>query len=305
MEYSPPTSPRIEALQIAYHTRKEILEGKQDAVALLRSCLVVATNVNKENAKAWITQELSGYSESDSLPPYRVILCPYQTNGEHAGFLDAEIPYNVHILMSYIQLHRNLTLKRQNRFIEVNDSRLVTVLAGVIDRCLHFLNDIISELQYGGIVDNLMEAIRKETDEKLANLDTLLRNEVQSLHINLASTNPADWNKAAHSCRKMLKLTADQLFPPQDQAYTMKDKRIIEVKDPQFINRLCAFVDQQTSSDNRRILIAEIQYLESYLRQVVKYDQRGEHQPSIEKFHANMMAIHTYLILSELLRIAK
>jgi hypothetical protein len=48
--------------------------------------------------------------------------------------------------------------------------------------------------------------------------------------------------------------------------------------------------------------MAEIAYLESYLRQVVEYDQMGEHKPSIEKFHANMMAIHTYLVTSEIMK---
>jgi hypothetical protein len=90
--------------------------------------------------------------------------------------------------------------------------------------------------------------------------------------MNLTSTNPADWNKVAHSCRKMFKLLADKVFPSREEPYKMKDDKILEVDDPHFINRLYAFLDQETSSDERRILIAEIGYLESYLRQVVEYD---------------------------------
>ena len=100
----------------------------------------------------------------------------------------------------------------------------------------------------------------------------------------------------------MFKLLADKVSPPREESYKMKDDKILEVDDPHFINRLYAFLDQKTSSDERRILIAEIGYLESYIRQVVEYDQMGEHKPSIEKYHANMMAIHTYLIISEILR---
>ena len=82
----------------------------------------------------------------------------------------------------------------------------------------------------------------------------------------------------------------------------MKDGRSFEVGDPQFINRLCAFFDQKVAGEERKFLRAEIEYLESYLRQVVEYAQMGEHKPSIEKYHADMIAIHTYLILSEILK---
>ena len=164
------------------------------------------------------------------------------------------------------------------------------------------MNDVISELQYGGIVEYLMEEIRKNTDEQLAQLDRKLTDETQSLYVNLTSTNPADWNKVGHSCRKILKLLADKVFPPREEPYQLKDGRTVEVGDPHFINRLCAFFDQKISGGERKFLIAEIAYLESYLRQVVEYDQMGEHKPSIEKFHANMMAIHTYLVTSEILK---
>jgi len=40
-------------------------------------------------------------------------------------------------------------------------------LTTITDKCLLFLSDIIGELQYGGVVENLMEEIRKKTDEKL------------------------------------------------------------------------------------------------------------------------------------------
>ncbi len=165
-----------------------------------------------------------------------------------------------------------------------------------------FLNDTISELQYGGIVEYLMEEIRKNTDENLATLDKTLSDEAQSLYINLTSTNPADWNKVAHSCRKMLKLLADKVLPPREEHYKMKDGREFEMGDHHFINRLCAFLDQNISGNERKFLLSEIGYLEEYLRGVVDYSQMGEHTPSIEKFHANMIAIHTYLIISEILK---
>jgi len=71
------TSPREEALEIAYKTRKMILESKPDAVVVLRRCLVVATILNKEKEIRWISKELSGYYQSDSKPKQPKGATPY------------------------------------------------------------------------------------------------------------------------------------------------------------------------------------------------------------------------------------
>ena len=291
-------------MEIAYKTRKMILDGKPDPIAVLRRNLVVATILNKEEEIKWFKKELFGYYPSDTPPDYRYLQCPYEKSGERKkGFRAEYIRLGVHVLSDYlkrkIELRGNLP---RNITILVNPSRLYRILAKMIDETLLFLNDTIAELQYGGSVEYLMEEIRKNTDEKLAKLDKKLIDESQSLFLNLASTNPADWNKVGHSCRKILKLLADNVFAPRAEAYQMKDGRTFEVGDPQFINRLCAFFDQKVAGEERKFLCAEIEYLESYLRQVVEYAQMGEHKPSIEKYHANMMAIHTYLIISEILK---
>ncbi|MFX0097825.1 MAG: hypothetical protein ACFE7E_08715 [Candidatus Hodarchaeota archaeon] len=297
------SSPREEALEIARKTRKDILNGKGDAVSVLRASLVIANILNKDDKKQWISRELSGYLMRDELPFYRNISCEYERSGlVQRDFRSAKIPYPAHMLRSFFRRNKTMRISRQGEILLVTVELLERILSEIVDSCLFFLNDIIAELQYGGAVEYLMEEIRKNTDEKLAKLDKKLADESQSLFLNLTSTNPADWNKVGHSCRKMLKLLADNVFAPGAEPYQMKDGRIFEVGDPQFINRLCAFFDQKVAGEERKFLCAEIEYLESYLRQVVEYAQMGEHKPSIEKYHADMIAIHTYLIISEVLK---
>jgi hypothetical protein len=177
------------------------------------------------------------------------------------------------------------------------------IVSAIVDKCLIYLNNTITELQYGSIVENLMEEIRKNTDEKLANLDKRIVDETKSLFLNLTSNNPADWSKVGHSSRRMLMLLADVLFPPQTQMYTLNDKRKLKVDNEKYFNRLSAFIDQKLSGSQRRLVISEIEYFEYYLREVIENTQKCEHNKSIEKHHANMVAIHTYLIISELLRL--
>jgi len=302
------SSPREEALQTAYETRRSILSGKSDPVAILRACLVIANDLGKHSAMEWINQELSGYN-TDKLPTYRVHNCPvyggpYQT--VHDGFEDVRLYYPVHYLLSYSKKNQELTISKDDkvggRITRVSPNRIDSVLAAVVDRCFQFLNETITELQYGGVAEFLMEEIRRKTDERLANYNTKITEETQSLYLNLTSTNPADWSKVGHSCRKMLKLLADSVFQPCDEKYNAKDGRALEVTEPCFVNRIYAFLDRNSSAEERKFLGAQIEYLESYLRQVVNYAQMAEHNPSIEKFHANMLAIHTYLVISSVLR---
>jgi len=52
------SSPREEALEIAYQTRRTIQEGKQDTVSVLRSCLIIAHSLDKKDDANWIFLEL-------------------------------------------------------------------------------------------------------------------------------------------------------------------------------------------------------------------------------------------------------
>lgn len=65
------SSPREEALEIALQTRKGILEGKLNAVSVLRACLVIANNLSKTDDEKWLRSELSGYMKSEEIPSYR------------------------------------------------------------------------------------------------------------------------------------------------------------------------------------------------------------------------------------------
>lgn len=301
------SSPREEALTVAIDTRKRILEGEGDAVDVLRACSVIANTLSKEDDRRWITNELEGYKRGEKVPPYRNIRLFFRDVRSNLGqYENMDVLDDAHFLSCAREKGESLYYRKE-RFLDVFESSIdITtidnILAKITDHCLDFLNRMIAELQYGGIVEYLMEGIRQETDQKLATLNNKITEETQSLFVNLASTNPADWSKVGHSCRKIFRFLADKVFSARDQNYKTKDGRVLEVGDSNFINRLCAFLDIKAESEEKKFLSAEIEYLGSYLRQTVNYAQMVEHNPTIEKFHANMLAIHTYLIASEVLK---
>lgn len=299
-------SPREEALEIALQTRKKILDGNTDASSVLRACLVVAKNLNKDNEQGWMMSELSGYDESG--PNYRIVMCQYTKDGAwQEGFHSLRVSFAVHVLLAKVALKQDMdirdSLEGEVKVIaRLTQHRMREILERIIDRCLFFLNDIVTELQYGGVVEYLMEEVRKQTDEKIGKIDPKITNEIQSIYLNLTSNNPSDWSKVGHSSRNVLKALADKVFPPRDGTYKTKSGKEIAVGESNYCNRLCAFIDQETSGEEEGLLTAEIQYLSTYLQKVTAFAQKVEHDQSTEKFHANMLAIHTYLVISEIIR---
>lgn len=192
------SSPREEALEIAYQTRKDILAGKSDPVAVLRACLVIASDLGKKSAIEWINQELNGYS-TEQIPNYRVHTCPVMGGifrTVQGGFKEYKLLYPVHFLLSYSKKNQEITISmEEDKTLYISSNRIESTLAAIVDRCFQFLNETITELQYGGIVEFLMEEIRRKTDEKLATYDTKITEETQSLYLSLTSTNPADWSR--------------------------------------------------------------------------------------------------------------
>jgi len=151
-------------------------------------------------------------------------------------------------------------IHEMNRILHIAPDRISLLLASIVDRCLAFLNETIKELQYGGVAEFLMEEIRRNTDERLATFDKKITEETQSLYLNLTSTNPADWSKVGHSCRKILKFLADSISPSDDK-YEGKDGRFLNVNESCYINRLQAYIDETCSPDERNSLVCRLNIL--------------------------------------------
>ncbi|MFA5070952.1 MAG: hypothetical protein WC511_01110 [Candidatus Pacearchaeota archaeon] len=280
-------SPQQEALEIALESRRKLLDGKEDIISVLRSCLVVANNLSKEEEIKWIKNELNG--EFNKIPSYRKISCL----NEDEKLEDCDVPFEIKLLYNYSHNERMIKYGK----ITIRPVDCSRIIDGVTNKCLFFLNDSISELLYGGYIQSFFERIRKEVDKKIISLNSNIPQELESIYRNLISKNPTDYSKVALSCRKILKIIADKVFPAQEQKYKTKDGREWEVKDPNFRNRLLCFLDKNSTSE---ISKSQCELMEKYLKDVVEETQDGVHK-DLSNYEASMIALHTYLIASEVL----
>ncbi len=170
-----------------------------------------------------------------------------------------------------------------------------SILSEVKDLCLIYLSEKITELQYGGLMSSIIDRMRVEIDTKLSKLNNEATNELQSIYVILSSgKTETDWSKVAHSSRRIFKIVADCLFPPQDEPYIDSHGKSHKVKDNDYMNRLLAFVDKKKGSD---FLLTDFDKLREFFG-------KGEHS-MIDRLQAEQIAVHTYLILSEILRLVQ
>ena len=78
---------------IVQEIMRDAADSKSDLEELLRKALIVATQLDLEEFRQWITYELEGYPPGhDSLPKYRTIYCSVEAHNPYQGWRN--LPFN-------------------------------------------------------------------------------------------------------------------------------------------------------------------------------------------------------------------
>lgn len=285
-----------DALKIALITRDKILQENSDTSSILRGCFVVASSLGDSKNIEWISNELSGYSKEREIPFYRDFISKKSGN-----FV---VKDTVHRLEHVIKKGKELVIwdGKTDMSVNLEPDWCYSILSKVKDRCLMYLTNKIIELEYGGLISSIIDRMRTEIDNKLSKLSNEAIIELQSIYTILCGgKTEADWSKVAHSCRKVFKYVANNLFPPKDECYTDSEGKKHNVKEDDYMNRILAFIDMKKGD---KIIKAEIKYLSSYLDRIRDFSGKGEHS-KFDRIQAEQIAVHTYLILSDILRFVK
>jgi hypothetical protein len=293
-----------EALELAIRTRAKIFTGNYNPLAVVRSCYTIAECIGINEDLIWLWYELNGYPEYVNSVPLQVP--QYRTINLISTFQNYpfSVRESIQQLTGLIKRKTIMTVTVNSGRYNLSPAKYESVVEHVINKCLLFLNRVTTELQFGGAVEFLMEEIRRKTDSKLSDFGDAMIAEAQSLYKSLISNNPADWSKVGHSCRRMLEILADFVFPARTKPFIGKDGQPHIVGQEQYVNRLVCYVDQKTNGSERKFLISEIKFFASYL-DCLKEDLCSlEHNTSFgKKYHVNLAAIRTYLLVSELIRL--
>ncbi len=285
-------SPSEHALDLALDTLNKLNKEESQTSAILRSCYTIASLMGDHKNKEWIDRELSGYKKDNDFPNYR----KFKNKSQGAFSVD----YSVHKIEYAVKMKESLESWDsgfKNHFT-LSPSWSHTIISEIKDKALKFLIDTITKLRYSGKMVSLIENIQKEVNSKLTKINPQIDSEIQSISVNIIGEDSEKLSKVAHSCRRILKLLADKVFPSSDEPFIDSDNKSHSIKDDAYMNRLLMFLEKNKGD---KLITKEINYLGPIFDEIRESAGKGVHA-TISKFETEKIFIHTYLIVSEILK---
>lgn len=156
--------------------------------------------------------------------------------------------------------------------------------------------DLYKKLTFSDMPQNTFDILKMEIDDKLMDLNSELAEKIMLAFQAVSTDNPEQWSQALTSCRRFLEGLADELFPPREERINGR-----LVGQPQFINRIWAFMDDKIgSSSNKEMAKNHVDFLGQYLQSIYKLTNKGVHS-SLTKIEATKAVFHTYLMAADIL----
>ncbi len=291
-------SAKEHALNLAMTTMNLLVSGNCETHAILRSCYAVASLIGDNENKEWVDNELSGYGkDNEEIPSYRSFR-KLEREGEIENW---DVPNAIHRIEHSMKSKESLKVWKGDfeKYAKIPPDWCYNILSSVQDRCLKFSIDTINQLEYSGTIHSLIETTQNEVNKKLIEINPKINSELQSISNNVKSQEPTDRSKAIHSCRRILKLIADDAFPARKGLYKDSLGEEHPVKENDYMNRLLFFLEEKKVS---KLVEKEIQYLAPFFDTIRELSCKGEHF-EISKFETEQVVVHTYLILSQILKL--
>jgi hypothetical protein len=274
---------------------------------LFKYRFLVITMEKSEEIK-WADQELNGYKNIKDIPFYRELKPDRETNifKLHGYILDsldkiesrATADHPFYEYMAYIK----------NK--STSDKILVTsechreLLNTLRDEIYKKTANILLGLKYGKMESDIFEETRGAVNKKLQDICPKALNKLIETYEDLTQNKtPLDLQQIAVACRIVLKDFADIVYPPSNQLIQGVDKKNHTVKEDEYINRILAYVQQNTNSNtDSEFIESYLCYLSKFLFNINKLANVGTHnERSVE--HAKRCVIYTYLVLGDIINI--
>lgn len=311
-------------LEIANKLQNEALFADKGLQKNLYAFLTVAELLNRQEDILWAKREIFAGFPKKEIPYYRSVTTKLWQSNKLVKFKDGsnflEYPLSVsssqlvHLLNDKKNILEYSPTPEQIKELQENTNEILTddvqiiftktkiqeVLAGAKMEMLTKLNSMINEITYGKIPRGIFNKFQDIVNLKLAESNT---SAVSALNIAVESLghseDPERISTVAHSCKRLIKSVADNLFPSQKKKHKMKGGETIEVGEEKYFNRLIAFVDK-VDSKNRKGLMGKIHLLKNLYGEIPESMNKGTHK-NISNQSAEMLVIYSYIVLGEII----
>jgi hypothetical protein len=195
--------------------------------------------------------------------------------------------------------------KEGNEFLAAaNLSRNITHYYHLEKSALHnYVTGVFISLSIGDIAGDIFQEARVTVDNfinETCSKDTAEK--LLAINDRLKENNQEAYSQALLSCRRILESVADSIFPAQNTPYTSLDGKQRDVGPNNYINRILAYIEQNsTKKTNSSLIIANLEHLAARLDALNNESQKGVHD-NVTIEESRLTIIQMYLIIAEVAR---
>ena len=326
-----------EALVLAKQLRNSLFNNDKDVSNLLLGCKTVCRYLEILDENKWIDYELNGYDHlygmnieevKKNIPKYRIASFTFYGADNRPIIMDNErsqILFNQPVFVGSVELENigELTITSAtwiDLFNDINSKYYITrypvikailssnsinkIMYGIRNRINELLDEIILELEFGEIPEQIFEVLRNDVDSEMIKICPNAINKLIVVYENLKHENPESYSHIASSCRRIIKDVADVIFPPKKEPF-VSSGREVKVDENSFINRIQIGLEEKIESETINDFNKDMfNYVINFLRSIQKYASKGNHS-NFTKLDATRCVIYTYLVLGDILHYYK
>lgn len=177
-------------------------------------------------------------------------------------------------------------------------------LAGILQDAYEWAMTTVARLKYEDRVSGIWERVRQDVDANLPKLG--LSNHLLAVDRQLGSSNPEEWRSAPYSCRNILRDVAEYLWRVPGRTTKLPDAdgkmKDCPVDSEHYVTRLNAYLFYRTrSGSERRLTHTEAELLGELMGRVNTLDNNAH--AKVDRELAESAVLHTYIVLSDLIRL--
>jgi hypothetical protein len=307
-------SRRAEALSLAEDLLDDIELGRLDPVDIARRTSRLARLLDDHDAMRWLSYEVSGYPTplTEEATAAAIRSNRRQANDTFSTGTLAELSASAHAIELSLQAapppSSSVVGEREHRSERSGLRKGLWTVRGLIQQVTGSFHAYVAEryqeLRFGSAVESAFEVVREEVDGAIAELVPAALPMLASAFENATSQNSEDWAAAAATCRRLLKEVGDALEPPGPEVEG-PDGKTIKMGEPNYINRLVAWIGKQSQSGTAaKLAQAELEYLGRRLDAADSAGQKGAHA-HVTRADASRFITATYLIVGDVLRLRR
>jgi hypothetical protein len=309
---------RQEAMRLAEEILGDIELAKIPAIDIARKTSRLARLLDDGDAIAWMSFETTGYptpltteANAAAKRSNRVADAAKGTVWTASlGTLGSDIENTTHQIAGLsapgpsgdwaFRVDMDRTNERRNLHARAIE------LQGLLDRVIGALHRYVSvayqELRFGSSVESAFEVVRGEVDARIGALVPGALPMLSGAFENAVSENPEHWANAASTCRRLLKLVADELRPA-GPARDVGKGEMIQMGEGNYVNRLVDWIEGTAESETEAaMVVADLEYLGRRLDAADAAGHKGAHD-NVNRYAASRFITGTYLLLGDILRL--